>query len=153
MGCEVADRRVRHSGPCALGRVTFSARLTNPGLGDLLRDITIREIGEAFLNKSLIRTSIASGTLALLIGAVGVASPAQAWNDDCRYDRWGSSSWNGQKYRCNDGSSLYIKPQYGYMDDWNSTPKNSWETWRGRDSYGNSYRCKWNEWKREWKCR
>lgn len=98
-----------------------------------------------------IRRGVVLAAVAALLG-LGFSAPA-AQAADCRYDQWGSNSWKGQKYKCRDGSSLYIKPQYGGWDDWNSTPRNSWETWRGTDTYGNRYNCTWDNWRGTWKCR
>jgi len=52
----------------------------------------------------------AIAALVATIGLVVIGAPAHA--ADCRYDQWGSSPWKGQKYKCKDGSSLYIKPPY-----------------------------------------
>lgn len=97
-----------------------------------------------------VRTIGAFGVVALMAGLGATAAPASA--ADCRYDQWGSSQWKGQKYKCRDGSSLYIKPPLG-GNDWNSIPDNSWDRWRGTDSYGNGYNCTWDQWRSSWKCR
>jgi hypothetical protein len=73
--------------------------------------------------------------------------------ENCRYDTWGSNWMRGQKYKCSDGSSLYIQPGLGSLSSWDSTPANPWESWKGRDTYGNSYRCTWDSWRLAWKCR
>ena len=89
--------------------------------------------------------------IAALVAAVGlIAFGAPAHAADCRYDQWGSSQWKGQKYKCKDGSSLYIKPPYS--SSWDTVPQNSWETWKGQDSYGNRYNCKYDTWRGTWKC-
>lgn len=97
------------------------------------------------------RYGITAMTVAVIATATCVlaGSPAQA--SDCRYDQWGSSQWQGQKYKCRDGSSLYIKPPT-YSNSWDSVPQNSWETWKGQDSYGNRYKCKYDNWRGTWKC-
>lgn len=90
--------------------------------------------------------------VALLSAAsIGAAQPAEA--ADCRYDKWGSSQWKGQMYKCPDGSSMYIKPPSYSGNSWDSTPENSWDKWGGTDNYGNRYKCTWDQWRSAWKCR
>jgi len=90
----------------------------------------------------------AIAALVATIGLVVIGAPAHA--ADCRYDQWGSSPWKGQKYKCKDGSSLYIKPPYS--NAWDDVPQNSWETWRGQDSNGNRYNCRFDDWRGTWRC-
>jgi hypothetical protein len=90
-----------------------------------------------------------------IVAAITVASalsiPAASSSSaaDCRYDKWGSNSWSGQKYNCNDGTTMTIKPQWGNSD---RAPKNSWERWNGKDSRGNTYGCTYSRWS-GWDCR
>lgn len=93
---------------------------------------------------------LATGGAAVAILA-GMSVPAQA--ADCKYDRWGSSQWSGQKYKCPDGSSMYIKPPSYSGDSWDSTPSNPWNKWQGKDNQGNRYDCTWDNWRKSWKCR
>jgi hypothetical protein len=55
----------------------------------------------------------------------------------CRQSNFGTSYF-GQKYNCNDGTSMTIKPNLNgrYTDPWSS--------YRARDSYGNTYTCRYS---------
>lgn len=91
----------------------------------------------------VIAVALATGTVALV--GIAIAGPAEAAN--CMYDKWGSSKYTGQKFNCNDGQSLTIRPPHGSA---NRTP-NSWDTWQGQDSLGNSYRCNYGKYA-GWRC-
>lgn len=85
---------------------------------------------------------LAAGAVA--VSMVGIASPAQASN--CRESTWGSSSWSGKKFNCPGGNSMIIRPNVsGQYDD-------PWSTYKGRDSNGNNYKCKYTSWKSSYKC-
>lgn len=103
------------------------------------------------MKKSLARSLAGLGAIALTVAISSVVQPAQA--ADCRYDQWGSNQFKGQKYKCSDGSSMYIKPPSYSSDPWDSTPKNSWDKWKGTDNSGNRYGCTWDNWRGQWKCR
>lgn len=90
---------------------------------------------------------VVAAVAGLMFSGLGVAAPL-AMAADCRYDKWGSSKWTGQKFNCTDGQSLTIRPPYGSAT---RTP-NSWDTWQGQDSLGNSYRCNYSKWS-GWSCR
>lgn len=100
---------------------------------------------------NILKAAVAFAASGLMVAGVAIAAtPAQA--ADCRYDQWGSNQWKGQKYKCPDGSTMYIKPKWG-TDQWDSTPNNSWDKWKGTDNYGNRYNCTWDNWRKTWKCR
>jgi hypothetical protein len=90
-------------------------------------------------------------TSMFMLVPVAIAQPVQANN--CRYDKWGSSQWQGQKYKCPGGNSMFIRPPLGGSSSWNSTPNNSWETWKGTDNFGNRYNCTWDGIRQSWRCR
>lgn len=100
--------------------------------------------------KAVSRAAAILGATTLAMAAIAIAQPAQA--ADCRYDKWGSSQWKGQKYTCPDGTSMYIKPPSYSGNSWDSSPRNSWEKWGGTDNYGNRYNCTWDTWRNAWKC-
>lgn len=103
------------------------------------------------MNKIFVRSITLVGAAGLMLGISAMTHTAQA--ADCRYDKWGSSQWKGQKYKCPDGSSMYIKPPPISSNSWDSTPENSWERWNGTDNLGNRYNCTWDQWSGRWKCR
>lgn len=93
---------------------------------------------------------VALAALGVAIPGIVVSAPA-ANAYDCQYNKWGSNRWDGQRFDCNDGSSMYIRPPLG--GSYNSTPRYSWETWQGRDTYGNNYNCNYQSFSRYWDCR
>jgi hypothetical protein len=91
-------------------------------------------------------TAIAVVAGTITIAGIAAASPAQAAS--CSYDKWGSNKYTGQRFNCSDGQSLTIRPPYGFSD----RIPNSWDTWQGQDSRGNSYGCNYSKYV-GWSCR
>lgn len=82
----------------------------------------------------------------LLIIASMSFSASSASAGSCKSSPFGST-YSGLKFKCSDGSSFTVKPDLngGYTDPFT--------TYRARDNFGNTLRCKYNEFSNKYTCR
>ena len=85
-------------------------------------------------------TSVAMIAASLVVST----SPAQAAN--CKTSPFGTSI-SGMKFKCPDGNSFTVRPDLngGYTDPFT--------TYKGRDSNGNSLRCKYDSFRNRYTCK
>ena len=85
-------------------------------------------------------------TVLLVVLSTISFSSSSASAASCRSSSFGST-YSGLKFKCPDGSSFTVKPDLygGYTDPYT--------TYKARDNYGNTLRCKYSEFRSKYTCK